>query len=124
MKPEYKMNPKMKLKLDDYRKRKGRAEIAGAAICSASVVEVRKWAFEKAMALKQDLDIVTDIIYKAAEIEAYVTEGKNPRGDFFSCVDTAMSEVDHASIPEVSEASKRKTLVVVRKWLKEYDALD
>ena len=35
-----------------------------------------------------------------------------------------MSEVDHASIPEVSEASKRKTMVVVRKWLKEYDALD
>ena len=94
------------------------------ATCSASDVELRKWAFEKAMALKSDLDIVADLIYKAAEIEAYIKEGKNPRGDFYSCVDTAMSEVDHASIPEVSEASKRKTMVIVRKWLKEYDALD
>ena len=91
---------------------------------SASGMELRRWAFEKAMALKDDLDIEAELIYKAAEIEAYVTDGKNPRGDFYSCVDTAMSEVDHASIPEVSEASKRKTLVVVRKWLKEYDALD
>jgi hypothetical protein len=96
----------------------------GAAPCSASGRELRRWAFEKAMALKADLDIVADLIYKAAEIEAYITEGKNPRGDFYSCVDTAMSEVDHASIPEVAESSKRKTLVVVRKWLKEYDALD
>lgn len=91
---------------------------------SASGMELRRWCFDKAMALKDDLDIVADLIYKAAEIETYITEGKNPRGDFYSCVDTAMSEVDHASIPEVSESSKRKTLVVVRKWLKEYDALD
>jgi hypothetical protein len=104
-------------------KREAQSELS-ATHCSASVVELRKWAFEKAMTLKQDLDIVTDLIYKAAEIEAYIAEGKNPRGDFYSCVDTAMSEVDHASIPEVSEASKRKTMEVVRKWLKEYDALD
>ena len=91
---------------------------------SPSDAELRKWSFEKAMALKAELDIVADLIYKAAEIEAYIKEGKNPRGDFYSCVDAAMAEVDYASIPEVSEPSKRKTIAVVRKWLKEYDALD
>ena len=99
------------------------SELAQAA-GSASGMELRRWAFEKAMALKADLDIVADLIYKAAEIEAYITDGKNPRGDFYSCVDAAMSEADYASIPEVSQASKRKTMVVVRKLLKEYDALD
>ena len=91
---------------------------------SVSAPELRKWCFDRAMTLKADLDIVADLIYKAAEIEAYITDGKNPRGDFFSCADTAMSEVDHANIPGVSESSKRKTMVVVRKWLKEYGALD
>lgn len=77
------------------------------------------------MQIKPDsLDIVADTIYKAAEIEEYITSGKNPRGDFFLCVDTALSEVDHACILGVSDASKRKTMEVVRKWLKEYDALD
>ena len=76
------------------------------------------------MALKQDSDIVADIIYKASEIEEYITTGKNPREDFFSCVDAALAEVDHAGIQEVSESSKQKTMVIVRKWLKEYDALD
>jgi hypothetical protein len=87
-------------------------------------MELRKWCFEKAMVLKDSLDIVADLIYKAAEIEAYITEGKNPRGDFYSCVDAALNEVDHGSVPEVSDSSKRKTMVVVRKWLKEYDAID
>lgn len=90
-----------------------------------SEIELRQWCFDRAIALKPaSLDIVADTIYKAAEIEAYIRDGKNPRGDFFSCVDTALSEVDHENIPEVSEASKRKTMASVRKWLKEYDALD
>ena len=103
---------------------KAQTQQADPAPVSVSEVEIRKWAFEKAMARKADMDIVTDLIYKAAEIEAYITEGKNPRGDFFSCVDAALAEVDYASIPEVSEPSKRKTMAVVRHWLKEYDALN
>jgi hypothetical protein len=88
-------------------------------------VELRKWAFEKAIQFHpNDMDIIADIIYKAAEIEAYVTEGKNPRGDFYSCVDTALAEVDHAHVLNVSEDKKRKVMELVRKWLKEYDALD
>lgn len=87
------------------------------------VVELRKWCFEKALPLKADLDIVADLIYKAAEIEAYVADGKNPRLDFQSSVDTALAEVEHASIAGVTEASKKKTLECLRKWLKEYDAL-
>lgn len=90
---------------------------------SAASPEIRKWAFEKAMLCKTDMDIVTDIIYKAAEIEAYITEGKNPRSEFQSCVDTALAEVDHADIAHVGNDKKRKVMEVVRKWLKEYDAL-
>jgi hypothetical protein len=86
-------------------------------------IEIRKWAFEKALTCKESLDIVQDCIYKAAEIEAYIVHGKNPRADFQSCVDTALSEVDHAGIPNVSEDKKRKVMEQVRKWLKEYDAL-
>lgn len=86
--------------------------------------ELRKWCFEKAITLKDDLDIVADLIYRAAEIEAYIAEGKNPRGDFYSCVDTALAEVDYASIANVGDDKKRKVMEVVRKWLKEYNALD
>ena len=86
--------------------------------------DLRQWSFEKAMALRSDMDIVADIIYKAAEIEAYITNGKNPRAEFFSCVDTALAEVDAAEIPNVAEEKKRKVMAEVRKWLKEYDALD
>ena len=86
-------------------------------------IELRKWAFEKAMVCKADLDIVSDLIYKAAEIEAYVNDGKNPRGDFVSCVEVALSEVNHATIAGVSDSSKAKVLNSVAHWLKEYDAL-
>lgn len=93
------------------------------ATATAEEMELRKWAFDKAITLKKELDIEADLIYKAAEIEAYIKDGKNPRGDFYSCVETALAEVEHASISGVSESSKRKTLEVVKKWLKEYDAL-
>ena len=87
------------------------------------IVEIRKWAFEKALLCKQDLDLVQDLIYKAAEIEAYITDGKNPRDDFQSSVDAALAEVDHAGIENVGDDEKKKVMAVVRKWLKEYDAL-
>lgn len=85
--------------------------------------DIRKWAFEKALACKHDLDIVADLIHKASEIEAYIRDGKNPRDDFQSGVDTALSEVDYASIPNVGDDKKRKVMEVLRKWLKGYDAL-
>lgn len=85
-------------------------------------IELRKWCFEQAMKLNQSPDHVYELIWKAVEIEGYILNGKNLRDELFCCVDTALSEVDCASIPEVSEASKRKTMVVVRKWLKEYHA--
>ena len=96
---------------------------AVAGVTDHNLTAVRQWAFEKALAFKQDLDIVSDIIYKAAEIEAYVTEGKNPRGEFICCVDVALSEVDHADIPNVGNDQKRLVIEQVRKWLKEYHAL-
>src|ERR1700690_3561041 len=65
---------------------------------SASTPELRKWSFEKAMACKDQNDIVTDIIYKAAEIEAYIIEGKNARQEFMCCVDAALNEIDHAAV--------------------------
>lgn len=95
-----------------------------SALPSATLLGVRQWAFEQALKMKEGTEIAADVIYRAAEIEAYLTEGKNPREDFMVCVDAAMSELDCAAIPEVSDSSKRKTLVVVRKWLKEYDALN
>jgi hypothetical protein len=94
-----------------------------SALPSATLLGVRQWAFEQALKMKEGCEIAADVIYRAAEIEAYIAEGKNPRDDFMVCVDAAMAELDHAGIPEVSDSSKRKTLVVVRKWLKEYDAL-
>jgi hypothetical protein len=69
------------------------------------------------------MDIVADIIYKASEIEAYITDGKNPRSEFQSCVDVALSEVDCAEIANVGNDKKQKVMEVVRKWLMEYDAL-
>ena len=89
----------------------------------AGLLAVRQWAFEKALACKTDMDIISDIIYKAAEIEAYVTKGKNPRGEFICCVDVALAEVDHAGIPNVGNDKKRLVMAEVRKWLKEYDIL-
>lgn len=88
-----------------------------------SGAEIRKWAFEKALLCKDDADIVSDIIYKAAEIEAYIAEGKNLRSEFQSCVDTALAEVEIASIAHVGNDKKNKVMGLVRHWLKEYDAL-
>lgn len=90
---------------------------------SESTTEVRKWAFEKALLCKNDTDIVEDVIFKAAEIEAYITKGKNPRDDFKVCVDVALSEVDVQAIPNVGEDLKRKVMEAVRKSLEDYDAL-
>lgn len=84
---------------------------------------IRQWAFEKALLCRVDTDIVADIIYKAAEIEAYIVDGKNPRDEFITCVDVALAEVDHADIAHVGNDKKRKVMESVRRWLKEYDAL-
>ena len=83
----------------------------------------RKWAFEQAMQLRTETDIVADVIYKAAEIEAYILNGKNPRDEFQSCVDTAIKEVEHAEIAHVGDDKKKRVLDVVKHWLKEYDAI-
>lgn len=86
-------------------------------------IAVRQWALEKALLCRADLDIVSDVIFKAAEIEAYILQGANPRADFQSSVDAAMAEVETADIAHVSDDKKRKVLALVRHWLKEYDAL-
>jgi hypothetical protein len=84
---------------------------------------IRQWAFEKALALRTESDMACDVIYIAAEIEAYIVEGKNPRDEFITCVDAALAEVDHADIAHVGNDKKRKVMEFVRRWLKEYDAL-
>ena len=84
---------------------------------------LRQWAFEKALALRISTDVAHDLIYIAAEIEAYIVEGKNPRANFIACVDVALAEVDHAAIAHVGEDKKRKVMECVRHWLKEYDIL-
>jgi len=91
---------------------------------SHGAVERRRWAFEQAQLLRAEMDDVRDLIFKASEIETYLTAGQNPRDDFFSCVEVSLSEVEHASIPGVSDSSKAKVLEAVRHWLKEYKALD
>lgn len=98
-------------------------EIPPENTTAAERAATRRWCFEKAIQLKADLDIAADLIFKAAEIEAYIYKGKNPRLDFQSSVDAAIAEVKHAAIAGVSEASKRKVLEKVEHWLKEYDAL-
>jgi hypothetical protein len=85
--------------------------------------QLRKWCFEKAMQLKTSSDIVALLIHEAAEIESYITEGQNLRETFYCDVEAALSQVDDRAVPEVSESSKRKTMVVVRKYLQEYNAL-
>jgi hypothetical protein len=50
-------------------------------------------------------------------------EGQNLRETFYCDVDAALCQIDNTSVPEVSESSKRKTMVVVRKYLQEYNAL-
>jgi hypothetical protein len=85
--------------------------------------ELRKWCFEKAMQLKTSSAVVALLIHEAAEIESYIREGQNLRETFYCDVDAALCQIDNTSVPEVSESSKRKTMVVVRKYLQEYNAL-
>lgn len=75
------------------------------------------------MQLKSGSDIVALLIHEAAEIESYIMEGQNLRETFYCDVDAALCQIDNTSVPEVSESSKRKTMVVVRKYLQEYNAL-
>lgn len=86
----------------------------------APSVADRLRCLDLAVAVKSETAEAADVVYIAAQFEAYVRNGARVQEDFECSVRAALAEVDHAPIAGVSEASKAKVMEQVRQWLRAY----